>query len=58
MTLVWTIIGLTLIYLAVGVGAEFINDAKNQEAFALDKKSVKRIIRWPKHVWPDKKEDN
>ena len=58
MTLVWTVIGIILIYLAVGIGAEFINDAKNDEPFGLDKKSLKRILRWPKHVWPNKKEGN
>ncbi len=54
MTLVWTIIVLSLIYLAVGVGAEFINDASEDEPFGFDKKSMSRILKWPKHIFGKK----
>ncbi len=54
MTLVWTIIILALIYLAVGIGTEFINNAQEDDPFGFDKKSLKRLLGWPKYILPNK----
>jgi hypothetical protein len=54
MSLVWTIIVLALIYGAIGVGAEFINDKKEGNQFGFDKKSLTRILKWPKHLLSNK----
>lgn len=44
------LLALVLIYLGIGFGAEFINDAQQDDKFGFDKKSVMRILTWPKHV--------
>ena len=54
MTLVWTIIILALLYGAVGIGAEFINDKKEGAPFNFDKASLMRILKWPKHLFGKK----